>query len=123
MDDSSLGGYQLKPAAMPLSSFQEILSLDADNNAIRNPDALFDTVKYQETGAILWPDFWRSTESPMAGYIVGASNDMVTADVSAIHTVESGQMLWDKRRHWKVMDHPDSLLSAYIPQASNRFGE
>ena len=102
MDVSNLGGYQLKPAAMLLSSFQDILYLDADSNAIRNPDTLFDCKEFQDTGAILWPDFWKSTESPLTAYIIGASNDMVTPFVSSIQTVESGQMLWDKRRHWKV---------------------
>ncbi|KAA6412148.1 MAG: hypothetical protein FRX48_04299 [Lasallia pustulata] len=38
MDVSKLSGYLLKPAAMLLSSFREILYLDADSNAIRNPD-------------------------------------------------------------------------------------
>lgn len=121
MDVSCLVGYQLKPAAMLLSTFQDILYLDADNSAIRNPDTLFDTEEYQETGAILWPDFWRSTESPMTGYIIGASNDMVTPDLSTIQTVESGQMLWNKRRHWKVRNPPVPLLSTRIHHANKQF--
>ena len=53
MDVSKLSGYQLRPAAMLLSSFQEILYLDADSNVIRNPDTLSDTKTFQERGAVL----------------------------------------------------------------------
>ncbi|SLM38560.1 Nucleotide-diphospho-sugar transferases [Lasallia pustulata] len=100
-------GFQFKIASIFLSSFREVLFLDADNIPVRDPEVIFDSREYQEAGAILWPDFWKSTESPMTGYITGASDEVAQAP-SDMKTVEAGQMLWDKKRHWKTL-----CLSAY----------
>lgn len=50
--------YQLKTAALFHSHFDEILFLDSDNVAARDPTFLFDSPAYRETGAIFWKDFW-----------------------------------------------------------------
>ena len=49
--------YACKPWAVAHSAFDEVLVLDADNTPIRNPEYLFDSEPYLETGAIFWPDF------------------------------------------------------------------
>ena len=94
--------YQYKFAAMFFSSFKEILFLDSDSLPVKNPDSIFDSPAYQETGVVLWPDYWDSTESPWLPYITGQSKER-TRSVPNITTVDSGQMLWDKERHWKVL--------------------
>ncbi|MCJ1369226.1 hypothetical protein MMC20_000436 [Loxospora ochrophaea] len=99
--------YQYKAAALIFSSFSEVLFLDSDSMPVLNPDPLFDTRQYKHTGVVLWPDYWSSTESPYLPYITGASSHPSTS-LSDVQTVDSGQMLWDKRRHWKTL-----LLSAY----------
>jgi alpha 1,2-mannosyltransferase len=49
--------YTSKPYAILHSVFDELMVLDADNTPIRNPEYLFDSKEYNETGAIFWPDF------------------------------------------------------------------
>lgn len=48
--------WLLKPWALLNTSFREVLLLDADSFPVRNPEFLFDSVAYRETGAIFWPD-------------------------------------------------------------------
>jgi FkbM family methyltransferase len=52
-------GWELKSYALLHSSFREVLLLDADNVAVRNPEYLFDSPEYRRTGAIFWPDYRR----------------------------------------------------------------
>jgi len=94
-------GYQLKIMTMLFSSFEQFLFLDADNQPIKNPDTLFDSKSFVDTGAILWPDYWGHTGAPYLPYIVGLS-DEASELFREDRTVESGQIVWDKKRHWKV---------------------
>ena len=93
--------YQLKVLALLFSSFAEILYLDSDSVPVVNPDRIFDTSAYKRTGAILWPDYWGLTESPYTAYITGRSAQRATTKPN-FQTVDSGQMLWNKEKHWKV---------------------
>ena len=94
-------GYQLKISSILFSSFEQILFLDADNVPIRNPDKIFDSKSFTETGVILWPDYWTHTGAPLLPYIVGLS-DRASEMLREDQTAESGQLVWDKKRHWKV---------------------
>ena len=103
--------YQMKVFTMLFSTFQEFLFLDADDMPMSNPDVIFDGKMYKEKGAILWPDYWPHTGSPWLPYIMGISDkssDMLADEQS----VESGQVVWDKQRHWKVRHAPKDLLTA-----------
>ena len=94
-------GYQLKIMTMMFSSFQQFLFLDADNQPIQNPDTIFDSKSFKDNGAILWPDYWDHTGSPLLPHVVGLEegrSEMWRGN----RTVESGQIVWDKKRHWKV---------------------
>ncbi|KAL9030436.1 MAG: hypothetical protein Q9196_001441 [Gyalolechia fulgens] len=93
-------GYQLKISAIFFSSFEQILFLDADNVPVRNPDSIFTSKTFTDTGVVMWPDYWKHTGAPILPYIVGLSDgpsEMLRED----QTAESGQLVWDKRRHWK----------------------
>ena len=94
-------GYQLKISSIFFSSFEQILFLDADNVPVRNPDGLFKSKAFTDTGVILWPDYWTHTGSPVLPYVVGLS-DAASEVLRKDQTAESGQLMWDKRRHWKV---------------------
>jgi Mannosyltransferase putative len=50
-----LNGWEVKPFALLHCRFAEVLLLDADNVPIVDPTFLFDTPKFQRTGAIFWP--------------------------------------------------------------------
>lgn len=94
--------YQLKVPVLLFSTFAEVLYLDSDSMPVVNPDAVFDAPLYIATGAVLWPDFWRSSESPYTPFITGRDSVKATA-VPGFQTVEAGQMLWNKEKHWKVL--------------------
>ncbi len=88
-------GFSLKVAAILLSSFEEVLFLDADNFAVRDPAVLFDSPEYRQYGTVLWRDYWDANVAPELHEILGLRRrDMPP------HSFEAGQMLIDKRRHW-----------------------
>ncbi|KAL8735305.1 MAG: hypothetical protein Q9166_000850 [cf. Caloplaca sp. 2 TL-2023] len=100
-------GYQLKISSILFSSFEQILFLDADNVPVRSPDVIFKSKSFTNTGVVMWPDYWKHTGAPLLPYIVGLSeraSEMLRED----QTVESGQLMWDKKRHWKAL-----CLAAY----------
>ncbi|KAL8922732.1 MAG: hypothetical protein Q9208_005045 [Pyrenodesmia sp. 3 TL-2023] len=100
-------GYQLKISAILFSSFEQILFLDADNVPVVNPDVIFTSTSFTDTGVVMWPDYWKHTGAPYLPYIVGLSDgpsELLRED----QTAESGQLVWDKRRHWKSL-----CLAAY----------
>ncbi len=106
---SNKHGYQLKISSILFSSFQEILFLDADNVPVRNPDGIFEAESYTDTGVVLWQDYWKHTGSPWLPYVVGI-NVEASEDLRDDDTVESGQLIWDKKRHWKVRYLRDPLI-------------
>jgi alpha 1,2-mannosyltransferase len=88
-----LEGYQLKPFVLMLSSFNEVSSLDADNFPITDPELLFDSEPFLETGLITWPDFC-SGQSPLFYQITGAPAPPIRDRPG----LESGQIMYDKTR-------------------------
>ncbi|GAQ83978.1 hypothetical protein KFL_001710080 [Klebsormidium nitens] len=88
--------FQAKPIAILHSSFEEVLFLDADNIPMANPAALFRSAQYQTTGALFWPDFWRTATGNPIWSILGVS--------SQGQEQESGQIFVDKRRAWKALN-------------------
>lgn len=91
-----LAGWELKPYAMIHSSFQEILSLDADNMPLQDPTFLFETPQYKKTGAIFWPDFGSLEPDREIWKIchVQYRNEP---------EFESGQIVIDKQRCWRAL--------------------
>lgn len=94
-------GYQLKISTIFFSSFQQVLFLDADNVPVRLPDTIFESKTFSEKGVILWPDYWKHTGSPLLPFVIGLS-DSGSEILREGQTTESGQLVWDKKRHWKV---------------------
>ena len=88
-----LNGWELKPYAIKYSSFREILYLDADNVPVVNPEFLFETQEFLESGAIFWPDYGRL--SP--GNPIWEVGDVLYRNEPEF---ESGQIVLDKTRCW-----------------------
>lgn len=105
--DALKHGYQYKIFTILFSAFEQVLFLDADNIPVRNPDTVFLSEAFTGTGAVLWPDYWKSTSMPELPYIIGLSDGTSTM-LEGEQTVESGQIVWDKSRHWKSL-----LLATY----------
>ncbi len=91
-----LNGWELKPYAIIHSPFEEVLSLDADNVPVVNPEFLFGVQPYRKTGAIFWPDFGRLRPSREIFRICNLS----CRDEPEF---ESGQIVLHKRTCWKAL--------------------
>jgi len=90
-------GYMLKPLAIKLSSFKEILFLDADNFCLNNPEQLFAEPQYLQKGTIFWPDFWKThRENPMW--------KIIDTEYIFENEQESGQILINKEKCWKELN-------------------
>ena len=75
------------------SLLRQVLFLDADNIAVRDPSPLFTSPGYNATGALLWPDYWERSAAPDIADILGLDPGQLPTG-----TFESGQMALDKRR-------------------------
>ncbi|EIE79398.1 hypothetical protein RO3G_04103 [Rhizopus delemar RA 99-880] len=85
--------FQIKAAAIINSAFKEVLYLDSDNIPARDPTFLFDTPEYKKTGALFWPDFWKTHgENKIFEILQISCNDEWEQ--------ESGQMVINKEKSW-----------------------
>jgi hypothetical protein len=91
-----LRGWEVKAYSIVHAPFREILFLDADNLAMRDPEYLFDTESYRSTGALFWPDHERFDSDHIIWRICG----IAYADEPQF---ESAQIVVDKQRCWKPL--------------------
>jgi ADP-heptose:LPS heptosyltransferase len=91
-----LAGWELKPYAILHSSFREVLYLDADNVPVRDPQYLFASAPYRDTGAVFWLDYGQFERTNIIWRSCGLS-------IPKGPELESGQMLIDKRRCWRAL--------------------
>ncbi len=122
----SIKGYQYKVLGMLVSSFDELIFLDADNMATDSVDFLLSTYPFVATGLVTWPDFWRRATSPAFYKIAGidVSEVRVRGDLAITNpeevpfhdrsgaipdpSTESGVLLFSKSIHWRSL-----LLAIY----------
>lgn len=104
-----LGGWQLKPYAILHGEPREVLLLDADNVPVVDPEYLFDTPRYLETGALFWPDYGRLAPGREIWDICGVR-------YRDEPEFESGQILVDKTKCWRALQ-----LSMWYNQHSDFF--
>ncbi|CAI4043476.1 alpha-1,2-mannosyltransferase MNN5 SKDI_10G0340 [Saccharomyces kudriavzevii IFO 1802] len=71
--DLELTHFQLKVFGLIISNFKRIIFIDADNYAVKNLDLAFNTTSFEDTGLILWPDFWRRVTPPVFYNIIGST--------------------------------------------------
>lgn len=91
-----LRGWELKPYSILHCPFKEVLLLDADNMPIVNPEFLFETKEFRQTGAIFWPDYGNLAKGRSIWHLCGVPY----ADEPEF---ESGQVVVDKERCWKAL--------------------
>lgn len=141
LEELALSKFQLKILGLLVTSFDNVIALDADNMALKNPDTLLDSDEYLKTRFLLWPDLWQRTISTtyydiarirpgqpikrhgiknkdsVEDYYHKSPNDVHFHDLegvpSAVST-ETGQMVFSKREHFRSM-----YLSVYY----NMYGE
>lgn len=91
--------FYTKLHAIFYSAFDQVLLLDADNFPVRDPNYLFDTPEFVDTGALFWPDFWKPGNT-----IFNIHEDSFVWTVFGLDYVnmfeqESGQLVINRRRH------------------------
>jgi hypothetical protein len=91
-----LNGWESKPYSILHCPFREVLLLDSDNVPVLNPEFLFDTPEFRETGAIFWPDYRRMPAEREAWAVF----DVPYRDEPEF---ESGQIVMDKVRCWRAL--------------------
>lgn len=117
-------GYPLKAFATLLSSFKEILFLDADSYPIEHPDVAFHFHQYTETGALFWPDICNfysirpkaydvlGIDRPSHGPVLGDNEPFRWSSQCAEgqpQEIETGQFVVDKERVWSGL-----LMTVFI---------
>lgn len=101
--------YIIKQIALVSAACETCLLLDADNTPVRDPEYLMDEAHFLREGLVLWPDYWhmRGGESSIRRiFELPQGWDTPLPDK---RTVESGQMVVDKRRAWQTL-----LLSTWM---------
>jgi FkbM family methyltransferase len=89
-------GWELKSYAVLHSRFSEVLLLDADNVPTGNPEELFDSRPYKETGVVFWPDY-RSMGSKRAIWKLTGIKYRHEPEF------ETGQFIVNKARCWEPL--------------------
>merc|ERR1719247_2747969 len=99
------------PAIMS-SSFKDVMWMDTDITPLHNPELLFDTQAYIDTGALFWPDLWGmgcSEFGQTAWHLLDIEHN--ASDPSCSHEHEPGLHLVDKERHWRPLCLANYLAS------------
>ncbi|CAN6674589.1 alpha-1,2-mannosyltransferase Mnn2p [Trichomonascus vanleenenianus] len=117
--------YQLKAFAILMSSFEDVMFLDADDIPLGDVAQFFDKEPFRSTGYVFWPDYWFRTTSPHFYTVVGRQlGPRVRGNLSetdpakvpqadlegalADKSTESGQLYVSKAKHYKSL-----LLATY----------
>ncbi|KAJ3107558.1 hypothetical protein HDU97_003863 [Phlyctochytrium planicorne] len=88
--------YHGKVAAVLNSGFEEFMFLDVDVVALKNPEYLFNTIEYNVTGTLFWPDYWKTMyDNPIWTWM----NETCVDEWEQ----ESGIMVVNKRKAWKAL--------------------
>lgn len=113
----NMKGFQLKNLALLVSSFKNVLYLDADNLPVKNPDALFVNEPFQSNNMILWPDLWRRATSP---HFYEISNIQVDAGFRLRNSYFEGDPRGTSKEAEYFSYHD---LKGSIPEASSETGQ
>lgn len=70
-----LSGFELKAVALLLSSYQQVIFIDADNVPLKPLDDVFKSKPLAEYGLVLWPDIWKRVTAPAFYDIAGIPVD------------------------------------------------
>ncbi|KAG6618718.1 RxLR-like protein [Phytophthora cinnamomi] len=104
INDPRASKFYTKTYAVFYSAFDQVLLLDADNFAVRDPTYLFDTPEFQDQGAIFWPDFWRPKKTIFNIQPTSFVWEVFDLKPVDMFEQESGQVLIDRSRHMKALN-------------------
>ncbi|KAI0204474.1 glycosyltransferase family 71 protein [Astrocystis sublimbata] len=106
----TLAGWAIKPFAMLMSSFREVIFIDADSLFFRDPAKLFQDPDYKETGALFFRDRTIMPESKrrwllqiLPRPIPQLAKESTWWKGTSGHHQESGVVVVDKWKHFVSM--------------------
>ncbi|KAF1778270.1 Nucleotide-diphospho-sugar transferase [Phytophthora cactorum] len=102
--DPRASKFYTKTYAVFYSAFDQVLLLDADNFAVRDPTYLFDTPQFQNDGAIFWPDFWRPKKTIFNIQPTSFVWEVFDLQPVDMFEQESGQVLINRKMHHKALN-------------------
>ncbi|KAI1495439.1 mannosyltransferase putative-domain-containing protein [Biscogniauxia marginata] len=106
----TLAGWAVKPFAILLSSFREVIFIDADSLFFKDPETLFEDSDYRRTGALFFRDRvflpeskkrWLQQVMPKPVPKLAKQSSWWTGESG--HMQESGVIVIDKWRHFVAM--------------------
>lgn len=104
----NLKGFMIKPFALMMSNFNEIILLDADNIPLINPLNLFESDDYNKYGNIFWKDVKFDNEN-INNNIYKKSSDIFnkykikSPQENNFDWAESGQIIINQEKCWKAL--------------------
>lgn len=104
IEDPEATHFYTKLYAIFYSAFDNVLLLDADNFAVRDPTYLFETTEFRETGAIFWPDFWKPGNTIFNIHETSFVWEFFGLDYVDMFEQESGQVLINRRKHMTALN-------------------
>eukprot|EP00727_Mastigamoeba_balamuthi_P014545 m51a1_g9715 hypothetical protein (399) ;mRNA; f:1419571-1421124 len=101
--------YHLKVVAIVGSAFREVMLLDSDCLPAYDPEFLWESPEFRETGAVFWPDAMGAGRSWPIWDVIGV-------EPRDIRAVEAGVLMIDKGRNWRAL-----MACAYMNQKQSFF--
>ncbi|KAF8927368.1 mannosyltransferase putative-domain-containing protein [Dissophora ornata] len=104
-----LGGWAIKPFAMLVSRFNEVVLMDSDASFLEDPEVMFEDDGYKEVGTVyfydrtLFPGISANKIEWMKSFLPTMSNHPAKTrwfQLKSDHEMESGVVVLDKRRHF-----------------------
>lgn len=102
--DDRVHGFYIKIHAVYYSAFRNVLLLDADNFALRDPTTLFSSSPFRRYGAVFWPDFWHPGNTIFNIHAQSLLWELLGMDYVDMMEQESGQVLIDRERSREALE-------------------
>lgn len=116
--DERVTGFYVKAHALYYSRFTNVLMMDADNFAIRDPSSLFSSAPFKKHGAVFWPDFWHPGNTIFNLHAQSLLWELLDVDFVDMFEQESGQVLVNRRSSRPMLEmlmffatHKPNLMS------------
>lgn len=121
----SVKGFSSKFHALLMSSFTEVLFMDADNMIVDDVNKIFDSNEFKATGMVIWPDMWGERCRPIQpsldnGFVSYQSHVLWSANMGGLtwklqrniaQEAETGQLAIDLSRHGGLLHLALKLIS------------
>ncbi|KAH9124270.1 hypothetical protein LEN26_009747 [Aphanomyces euteiches] len=120
IEDKSARKFYVKPYCIYHSMFDQVLFLDADNFAARDPTYLFSHPAFEATGAMFWPDYWQPNNTIFGLMERSLLWNMLGIPYVDMFEQESGQLLIDRKKSSAQLEML-MYFSFRIPRLINDF--